>query len=141
MLHSKTFRENRHSISMGHPSMGGPCQYIFPRRLYLSLAKDWCKHVESMVADERRQFENRAAICRGNPKIPRMAFCLSGDQVGDTSRGHRLPRLCFYLFVSAMTRPESLGKPNYRPASFFAPLPAPSSRPNTARTNRIIDLL
>jgi hypothetical protein len=40
-----------------------------------------------------------------------MAFCLSGDQVGDLGRRDRLPRLCFYLFVSTMTQPNNALEP------------------------------
>ena len=103
---TRSLHENRHSISLGDPSLGRRCHCIFPRRLFLSLAEDWCEHVEGMAADEHGQFEDRAPICGGDSQISRVEFCLSRDQVGDVGRSHRIPHLRVCLFVSTMMLPH-----------------------------------
>jgi len=63
---------------LGAPDVGRHRDSLFSRRIFLSLAKDWRKHVEDMVADKRGQLEDRAPICGGDPQISTVAFCLSG---------------------------------------------------------------
>jgi hypothetical protein len=82
--------------------MGRHCHYLFPRRIFLSLAEDWRKHVEGMVADERRQFEDGAPICGGDPKISALAFWLSVHQVGHAGCSSRIPHRGFHFFVQTM---------------------------------------
>src|SRR5207247_5410116 len=103
-----TLREYQHSISLGASCVGRHCQLLFPRRIFLSLAEDRRQYVEGMVADEHRQFEDRAPICRGDPTISRLAFCLSGRQVGHAGRSSWIPHLCLRILVSTMTWPNAL---------------------------------
>src|SRR6266542_2770958 len=55
--------EKQLSIPLGAPSLGRAYWRLLPRRLFLSLEEDRCQHVEGVVADEHRQFEDRAPVC------------------------------------------------------------------------------
>src|SRR6266542_1477225 len=99
-------REYQDSISLGAPCVGRHCRPLFLCRIFLSLAEDRSQYVEGMVADEHRQFEDGAPICRGDPTISRLAFCLSGCEVGHIGRSSWIPHLCFCIFVSTMTWPK-----------------------------------
>src|SRR5437016_4926315 len=99
-------REYKDSIPLGGSSVGRRCWCLLPRRLFLSLAENRREHVEGMVADEHQQLENRASLCGGDPKIPALALCSSGYQVGHTGGGGGIPRFHISIFLSTMTRPN-----------------------------------